>query len=397
MRKTILFTAALLSSALWAQQPALVQPTPQIQQATSTTLAPSGPLLAAKSWILLDNNSGQVLASQTPDSRVEPASITKLMVAYLAFEALKTGKIKLDQSVPVSASSVAAGRGDVSKMFLEVNKSATVDELLHGMIIQSGNDATVLISELLGGTEGQFANLMNEKAKGLGLVDTHYTNAAGMPDPQHYTTAQDVAKLASALIRDFPEYYPIYSQKEFTYNKIKQPNRNRLLTLDPTVDGMKTGHTKSAGFCLVSSALRGPRRLISVVMGTESDAIRAQESLKLLNYGFQAYDAVQLYDANQAISQFKVWKGAANEVKVGFLKPMVISVPKGMGDKVKADLESKQPLVAPLEKGATVGTLKLSLNGQPIGNYPVLTQEAVPVAGWFGRTWDGLSMWMKGL
>ena len=282
-------------------------------------------------------------------------------------------------------------------MFLEVGKTATVDELLHGMIIQSGNDATVLLAELLGGTEAQFAIQMNQEAAKMGLKNTHFTNAAGMPDPQHYSTAADIALLASTLIRDFPEDYTIYSQKEYTYNKVRQPNRNRLLTLDSTVDGMKTGHTNAAGYCLVSSALRGPRRLISVVMGSDSDNTRAQESLKLLNYGFQAFDAVQLYAADQEVSKFKVWKGSQNEVKVGFATPMVVSVPKGMADKVKMELQSKQPLIAPLEKGAAVGTLSVTLNGQPLGQYPVLTQEPVPLAGWFGRLWDALVMWIKGL
>jgi len=229
----------------------------------------------------------------------------------------------------------------------------------------------------------------------MGLANTHFMNATGMPDPQHYTTANDLAKLARAVVRDFPDQYPIYSTKEYTYNKITQPNRNRLLWLDPTVDGVKTGHTESAGFCLIASAKRGARRLTSVVLGTASDAVRAQESLKLLNFGFQAFDAVKLYDKNQAVSNLKVFKGSLNTVKAGFTDDFVLSLPKGMADKIKVQLVSRQPLLAPVQQGQQVATLKLTVDGKPWGEHPVVALETVPVAGLFGRLWDTLRLWFE--
>jgi D-alanyl-D-alanine carboxypeptidase (penicillin-binding protein 5/6) len=238
---------------------------------------------------------------------------------------------------------------------------------------------------------------MNREAQRLGMTNTNFSNSTGLPDPQLYTTGNDLARLATAIIRDFPEYYSLYSLKEYTYNEIKQPNRNRLLYMDPTVDGMKTGHTSSAGYCLVSTAQRGPRRLISVVLGAASDTVRAQESLKLLNYGFQFYDTVKLYSADEALSQFRVWKGKLNELPVGFTSDFTLSLPKESADKIQATLESRQPLVAPIEKGQEVGTLTLSAEGQAIGRYPVVALQDVPVAGFFGRLWDAIVMFFKSL
>jgi len=316
------------------------------------------------------------------------------MTAYLTFSALKAGTITPDQVVPVSE---RAWRMGGSRMFIEPNKPVTVNELLHGIIVQSGNDACVAISELIAGSEEAFTVLMNREAQRLGMNNTHFANSTGLPDPQLYTTARDLALLASAIVRDFPEYYTLYSTREYTYNNITQPNRNRLLWLDPTVDGMKTGHTSTAGYCLVSTAERGPRRLISVVLGAASDNVRAQESLKLLNFGFQFYDTVKLYAANEALSQFRVWKGAANEVGVGFTNDFVMSLPKGQADKIQVELASEQPLVAPLQQGQAVGTLKLNLEGRLLGEYPVVALQDVPVAGFFGRLWDALVMWIKSL
>lgn len=282
-------------------------------------------------------------------------------------------------------------------MFIEPRKPVTVDELIRGVIVQSGNDACVALSELIAGSEEAFAALMNREAKRLGMTNTHFTNSTGLPDPQLYTTARDLALLAAAIIRDFPEYYSLYSLKEYTYNNIKQPNRNRLLWMDSTVDGMKTGHTSSAGYCLVSTAQRGPRRLISVVLGAASDTVRAQESLKLLNFGFQFFDTVQLYAADQALSQFRVWKGQVNEVGAGFTSDFVLSLPKGQAEKIEAVLESRQPVMAPLQKGQEIGTMKLSLDGKLLGEYPVVALQDVPVAGFFGRLWDALVLWFKSL
>ncbi|CAL92798.1 D-alanyl-D-alanine carboxypeptidase family protein [Azoarcus olearius] len=353
------------------------------------------PALAAKAWVLVDHNTGQVLAANDPDARIEPASLTKLMTAYLTFSALKAGTIALDQPVPVSE---RAWRQEGSRMFIEPQKPVTVQELIRGVIVQSGNDACVALAELIAGTEEAFAAMMNREAQRLGMSNTHFTNSTGLPDPQLYTTAKDLALLASAIIRDFPDYYAsLYSLKEYRYNNITQPNRNRLLWMDSTVDGMKTGHTSSAGYCLISSALRGPRRLVSVVLGAESDTVRAQESLKLLNFGFQFFDTVKLYSADQALSQFRVWKGQANEVAAGFTSDFVISLPKGQADKITATLESRQPVLAPLQKGQEIGTLKLSLDGKPLGEYPVVALQDVPVAGFFGRLWDALVLWIKSL
>ncbi len=352
------------------------------------------PALAANAWVLVDHATGQPLVAKDADSRIEPASLTKLMTAYLTFAALKAGTITADQVVPVSEK---AWRMEGSRMFIEPRKPVTVDELIRGVIVQSGNDACVALAELIAGSEEAFAALMNREARRLGMTNTHFTNSTGLPDPQLYTTANDLARLASAIVRDFPEQYSLYSLKEYTYNGIKQPNRNRLLYMDATVDGMKTGHTSTAGYCLVSTAQRGPRRLISVVLGASSDTVRAQESLKLLNFGFQFYDTVKLYGADEAMSQFRVWKGQADEVAVGFTRDFVMSLPKETAQKIQVTLESRQPLVAPLQKGQEVGTLRLSLDGKPLGEYPVAALQDVPLAGFFGRLWDAIVMWFKSL
>ena len=352
------------------------------------------PALAANAWVLVDHATGQVLAGKDPDARIEPASLTKLMTAYLTFAALKSGTLTPDQVVPVSEK---AWRMEGSRMFIEPKKPVTVDELIRGVIVQSGNDACVALAETIAGSEEAFAALMNREAQRLGMTNTHFTNSTGLPDPQLYTTARDLSLLASAIVRDFPEYYSLYSMKEYTYNNIKQPNRNRLLYMDATVDGMKTGHTSTAGYCLVSTAQRGSRRLISVVLGASSDTVRAQESLKLLNFGFQFYDTVKLYSADEVLSQFRVWKGKENEVAVGFTRDFVMSLPKEAAQKVQVTLESRQPLVAPLEKGQEVGTLKLSVDGKAIGDYPVVALKDVPVAGFFGRLWDAIVMFFKNL
>jgi len=283
-----------------------------------------------------------------------------------------------------------------SRMFIQTGTTVKVEDLLKGMIVQSGNDACVALAEAIAGDEDNFAQMMNREAQRLGMKSSSFRNASGLPDPQHYTTARDLAILAHALIRDFPEEYAkYYSLKEFRYNNITQPNRNRLLYIDPTVDGMKTGHTDAAGYCLVSSAKRGARRLISVVLGTASDNARAQESLKLLNYGFQFYDAVQLYGKNDAVSTLKVWKGQESAVKIGFTNALVLAVPKGFAPKIKTDLVAQQPLIAPVAQGQVLGTLKVSMDGKPYGDYPLLALEAVPAAGIVGRLIDAVRLWFN--
>ncbi len=357
-------------------------------QAGAQTLP--APTLAAKTWLLIDYATGQPLAASNPDQRVEPASLTKLMTAYLTFAALRENRIKPDQIVPVSEK---AWRAEGSRMFIDPKQTPNVDQLIHGMIIQSGNDACIALAELIAGSEDTFVAMMNRQAQRLGLTGTHYMNATGLTDAQHYTTARDLSKLAQAIIRDFPEYYPIYSQKEYRWNNITQPNRNRLLWLDPTVDGMKTGHTKSAGFCLISTSKRGPRRLISVVLGTDSEDARAQESLKLLNYGYLGYDAYTLYRRGQHVSELKVFKGAANTVGAGFAEDFILSLPKGVApDRLKVQMVSKQPLLAPVAKGTVVGTLRLTLDGQPYGEHAVYATDDVPLAGFIGRSWDSVKM-----
>ena len=354
---------------------------------------PTPPALAAKSWLLIESGSGQELTSQNADNRLDPASLTKLMTAYLTFAALKQGTIKIDQMVQVSEK---AWKAEGSRMFIQVNTQVKVEDLIKGMIVQSGNDACVALSEAISGSEDNFVQMMNQEAQRLGMKATSFRNSAGLPDPQHYTTARDLATLAGALIRDFPEdYAKYYSIKEFRYNNITQPNRNRLLWLDPTVDGMKTGHTEAAGYCLISSAKRGQRRLLSVVLGAASDAVRAQESLKLLNFGYQFYDAVQLYAKDQAVSSLKVWKGTEKTVNAGFTHDFILAVPKGYAPRLKSELVAQQPLIAPVTAGQVVGTMKVSLDGKPFGEYPVVAVTAVPVAGIFGRAIDTMRLWFN--
>lgn len=353
------------------------------------------PTLSARAWLLMDYSSGQVLAAQEPDLRLEPASLTKVMTTYLVAEALQQKRLSLQQQVMVSE---RAWKTQGSRSFIPVNKTVEVDALFKGMVIQSGNDASVALAEAIAGTEDQFATMMNRTAERLGLKDSHFLNASGYfegPTPTHYSTARDMARLAAALIRDHPETHALHAMKEYTYAGIRQHNRNRLLWADPSVDGLKTGHSSGAGYCLVATAKRGPRRLISVVLGTASEDARAKDSLNLLNWGYNAFDAVKLYDKGQAISQLKVYKGAQNTVGAGFGEDFVISVPRGMGDKVNGQLVSKQPLVAPIAAGSQVGVLKLTVGGQAWGEYPVFAQAEVPVAGLFGRLWDEIRLFFQ--
>ena len=355
--------------------------------------APVPPTLAAKSWLLLEMGSGQVLTSEKPDERIEPASLTKLMTAYLTFAALRQKTITLEQSLPVSQKAWKTGG---SKMFVRVDTQVPVDDLIKGMIVQSGNDACVTLAEGIAGSEENFAQMMNSEAQRLGMKNSNFTNSTGLPDPNLYTTAHDLSLLAGALIRDFPEYYKkYYSMKEFRYQNITQPNRNRLLYIDPSVDGVKTGHTEAAGYCLISSALRDKRRLLSVVLGTKSDSARASESLKLLNWGFITYDAVTLFSKDQVVETMRVWKGMQNQVKAGFVADMVIALPKGYAEKVKSNFVATPRLIAPIEAGQKLGTLQVSIDGKPYAEYPVVALEAIPLAGFFGRLIDTIKLWFN--
>ncbi|OON59182.1 peptidase [Massilia sp. KIM] len=357
------------------------------------------PAIAAKSWLLLDATSGQVIASQDPNARIEPASLTKVMTAYVTFAAIREKRLALNQMVNVSVRAWKVDNSS-SKMFIDPATPVSVNDLLHGLMVQSGNDAAVALAEAVAGDEGTFVTLMNREAQRMGLKNTRFANPHGLPDPNNYSTAQDLATLAANVIRDFPEFYKIDSVKQFTYNKITQQNRNRLLWLDPTVDGMKTGHTDSSGYSMIASARRpngttGQRRLISVVLGTSSDGVRTQESQKLLNWGFQNFDTVKLYSANQAIATPEIWKGSAPNVKIGFTRDVLVTVPKGVAGKLKPVLERKDPLVAPLARNAQVGTLKMMADGKPLLVLPVVALDEVQEASIFGRAWDSMRLWLQ--
>ena len=358
--------------------------------AIAQALAP--PAVTAASWTLVDATSGQTLASQQAGERRDPASITKLMTAYVVFGALRQKAIVPSQMVNVSE---RAWKAEGSRMFIEPRKAVSVDELVHGMIVQSGNDASIALAELVAGSEEAFVERMNREAKRLGMQDTQFANATGLADPQHWSTAADVAKLAQAVVRDYPEFYPLYSQKEFRYNNITQPNRNRLLWSDPHVDGMKTGHTEAAGWCLVATALRGDRRVLAVVLGASSDAARASEAQKLLNWGFQAFDTVQLYQSGKQVTTLRVWKGTLPEVPAGFLADRYLTLPKGKADKLAVTMQAEEPLVAPIARAQRVGTVKISLEGKPVAEFPMIALEEVPLASIFGRAWDSIRLWFK--
>lgn len=345
--------------------------------------------MAAKSFTLVDFYTGQTLISQNADERLEPASLTKLMTAYVVFSALKQKRITLDQVVPVSNT---AWRTVGSRMFIEPNKRVTVDELIRGMIVQSGNDACVALAELIAGSEEMFAHMMNEEAARLGMTNTNFTNSTGLSHPNHYSSAHDLALLAAAIIRDFPEFYPLYSLREYTYNGITQSNRNRLLWIDPNVDGMKTGWTVAAGYCLITSSKRDERRLVSVVMGTATTNVRSKESQRLLNYGFQFFDTAHPYKKHQEITTIQIWKGAQSKLKVGFDHDVYFSLPKGQADKLRARMEYRQPLIAPINQGQEVGIVRFSLDGREIAKYPLVSLEKIDTASIFGRAWDSLQM-----
>lgn len=363
-------------------------------QATAS-VAPSSipaPGVNAPAYVLLDVTSGQTILAQNADQRREPASLTKLMTAYLTFAALRDRTLTPSQMVHVSA---AALKADGSRMFIDARKAVSVDELLHGVIVQSGNDAAIALAELLAGSERAFAERMNAEARRLGLANTHFMNATGLSQAQHYSSAADMARIAAAIIRDFPEYYRLYSLKEYRYNNITQPNRNRLLWTDPYVDGLKTGHTDAAGWCLIASARRGQRRLLSVVLGASSDAARATESQKLLNYGFQAYDTVQLYNEEQPVSSLRVWKGAQNEVRAGFITQQYLTVPKGRADRLTVAMTAVEPLSAPVVKGQRVGMVKVAFEGKPVAEFPLQALEDVGPGNVVGRAWDTMRLWFK--
>ena len=360
-----------------------------LNPATAAVMVPPAPKIQAKGYLLMDFNSGNILAEANADERMEPASLTKMLSAYVAAHEIDNGNIQLSDEVTVSEK---AWRMPGSRMFIEVGKTVSVEDLLKGIIIQSGNDATVALAEHLAGSEEAFASLMNQHAARLGMVDSHFVNSTGLPNPEHYTTPRDLARLAQALIRDFPDHYDWYSAKEFRYNNIKQYNRNKLLWRNKDVDGIKTGHTESAGFCLVASALRDDMRLISVVLGTNSEEARAEESQKLLGYGFRFFETHRLYAANKPLTTARIWKGASEELPLGLSEDLFLTIPKGQYKQLQASMNIDARIIAPAEKGKAYGTLNISLGEEPFAQRELVALSAVEEGGLFSGLVDDVKL-----
>ena len=369
--------------------------------------SPQPPEVAAKSYIVLDLTTRQTLAEREADASADPASLTKLMTAYVVFQALREKKLTLEQALPVSKLAWSERKGGGSLMFIDTTMTPKVDELLKGLIVQSGNDAAVALAEGVSGSVEVFVDAMNRQAQAWGLKNTSFKNVTGLTQPGHYSSARDMATIAAHIISDFPEYFPYYSIKDYKYNNISQPNRNLLLRRDPTVDGMKTGYTEAAGYCLLATAQRefpnlgpaggaGKRRIMTVVLNTISMEARASESQKLLNWGFQAFDTVRLFDDGKAIVTPQVWKGKADVAKLGAAGAIFVSVPKGEGGKLQTKVERSDPLVAPLAKGQRVGRILVATAaGTPVADVPLVVMEPVEQSGIFGRAWDALRLWLK--
>ena len=358
------------------------------------------PEVAARQYLLIDLASNQVLAEREADAQVDPASLTKLMTAYIVFNALRDKKLSLEQTLPVSVRAWGERKGGGSLMFIDTKMTPKVSELLRGMIVQSGNDASVALAEGVAGSVEAFVAMMNRQAQAWGLKNTQFKNVAGLSEAGHYSSTRDVATVAARIISEHPDFYTLYSLRQYTYNNIKQDNRNMLLGRDATVDGMKTGYTEAAGYCLVASAVRdmpnGKRRLLSVVLGTTSREARAAESQKLLNWGWQAWDAVRLFEAGKAVATVPVWKGKTPQANLGVPGALFVSVPKGEGDKLKTSIERTDPLVAPLTAGQRVGSIKISgTGGATLATLPLVVLEPVELAGIFGRAWDAIRLWIK--
>lgn len=360
--------------------------------AADQILIPAPPEIGAKAYLLMDFNSGRVLAEKDADQRLEQASLTKIMTAYVVFTELAKGNLKLDDMVTVSEK---AWRTEGSRMFAQVGAQIPVESLLKGMIVQSGNDASVALAEHVAGDEAVFAQMMNQSAERLGMKNTHFKNSMGLPDPDHYTTARDLAILTRAMIDEFPEYYKWHSIKEFLYNNIKQVNRNRLLWRDPTVDGVKTGHTSTAGFCLVTSALRDNMRLIAVVLGTGSDNERANANQSLLNFGFRFFETRPLYKANEKLAEARVWKGEITELPLGLTRDFYVTFPRGQYQNLKASMEINNSITAPVQKDDKLGQIKVALNDQPVAETSLIAMQAVPEGGIFRRAIDSVRLYFK--
>jgi len=353
---------------------------------------PAPPKIAGTGHLLIDFESHTVLAENKADQRLEPASITKIMTAYTIFREIKEGNIKLDDEVLISKK---AWRTPGSRMFVEVNKKIPLELLLKGMIIQSGNDASVALAEHVAGNEETFAALMNTHAARLGMKSTHFVNSTGLPDPDHYTTPNDIAKVAAATIREFPEFYKWYAQKSMLFNKIKQHNRNKLLWRDESVDGMKTGHTKAAGYCLVASAKRKDMRLIAIVMGTKSEQARAKETQTLLNYGFRFFETHHLYKAGETLKEVKVWKGAKQQLALGLEKDLVLTIPRRQYKKLEAKMDIKTQITAPVKKGQVIGSLSISLHGKRLAEAPLVALTQIDAGSLWQQAKDSALLWLE--
>nr|WP_229359175.1 D-alanyl-D-alanine carboxypeptidase family protein [Halomonas salipaludis] len=366
----------------------------QAQQPSAQTMIPSPPQLAAKSWFLMDADSGEVLVEHNADERLPPASLTKLMTAYLVERELNRGNVAVDDEVRISEH---AWRTGGSKMFVEVDTNVSIGDLLHGIVIVSGNDASVAVAEHLAGGEQPFADLMNQHAQRLGLHNTNFANPTGLPDPEQYSSARDMALLSQYIINDYPEHYAMYSERYFTYNDIRQPNRNRLLWRDATVDGLKTGWTTEAGYGLVASAKRDDMRLISVVMGTSSEEARAQETQKLFSYGFRYFETLNLYQAGSVLETPRIWGGAENQVRVGVDSDVRMTVPRGRSDELTARLNLRGDITAPVAAGDQLGTLEVKLGDEVLGERPLVALESVEQGGIFKRVFDMVRQFISGL
>jgi len=366
------------------------------------------PEVVAKHFLVLDLTSNQTLAEREADAPADPASLTKLMSLYVVFTAIHDKKLALDQKLPVSKRAWDERKAGGSLMFIDTTMTPTVEELLKGEIVQSGNDAAVVLAEAVGGTIEQFVGMMNRQAQAFGLKNTTFKNVTGLSEAGHRSSARDLAVIATHIIRDYPEFFAYYSIKEYKYNNINQPNRNLLLRRDPSVDGLKTGFTDAAGYCLIATAQRefpnlgadgkgpGKRRILTVVLNTTSMEARASESQKLLNWGFQAFDTIRLFDDTKPIATSQVWKGKSNEAKLGAAGGLFVSVPKGEGGKLQTKIERTDPLIAPLAKGQRVGTIKVTtVSGAPVVDVPLVVLETIEQAGIFGRTWDAIRLWIK--
>jgi D-alanyl-D-alanine carboxypeptidase (penicillin-binding protein 5/6) len=353
--------------------------------AENKILIPAAPSVAAKSFILIDSNSGKVLAEKNADTRLSPASLTKIMTVYVIFRELSNGHLTLDEKVTISKKAWQTGG---SRMFVEVNKQVAIEDLLQGVIIQSGNDASVALAEHVAGDESTFAAMMNQNALRLGMMDSHFENSMGLPRENHYTTARDLAKLTTAVIKEFPEYYRWDSQKEFTYNNITQPNRNKLLWRDKSVDGVKTGYTEDAGYCMVASAVRDGMRLISVVMGTASANARANESQSLLNYGFRFYETHKLYAKNEALNETRIWKGDSKKLPLGLKDDLFVTIPRKHYNELKAEINIDKKIIAPVKEGETFGSVNVSLAGDLVASKPLVALKTVSKGSLVKRLYD---------